>query len=118
LRTVRKQYVSKIVLRKSRERAQTLSIGVLQACYIILTMHPHESEPLLFAIPTATAVPIQNVVVVQQPQVVVMNRQAVQEHVVYNSVIEDYLINSQGLLVREKQWLVQIACTFFVALSF
>lgn len=29
---------------------------------------------------------------------------------VYNSIIEDYLTQSQGLLVREKLWLSQVLC--------
>ena len=78
--------------------------------------YKNQNAPLLMATPVATfpsqsyqqQQPYQATLV--QPNVVVMNRAPVQEHVVFNSIIEDYLVPSQGLLIREKQWLSQIAC--------
>jgi len=69
---------------------------------------PQEYAPLLTATPIATAQPLLGIAA--QPAMVVMNRNPVQEHVVFNATIEDYLAQSPGLLVREKLWLAQMLC--------
>ena len=70
----------------------------------------HRGSPCIFY--AAVAVPVAQLPVqmVAPGPVMVMNRNAVQEHVVYNSIIEDYLTQSEGLLVREKLWLSQVLC--------
>jgi hypothetical protein len=97
--------VSTIILGISK-KTPLIQLPVPPTCMKMANSKPSESAPLLMA----TAVPIHQQQPTMVPGVVVMNRfvQQPPEHIVYNSIIEDYLTNSPGLLVREKLYLSQI----------
>lgn len=73
---------------------------------------PTEVQPLLAQAPvvSATAVPVVQAQLHYAPQAVAMSRVEVPQILTYQTVMEDFLAHSQGLMIRERLWLSQILC--------